>query len=431
MNFEETKILVERITQGQKEIGQKAMAARGAALKTHLTNWFNQRWTAKNAYANKLNLKNKPKEKERLNRIIEKINNYENNKSDFGGNDWQQKNFFSNESLGQTTAFKKGVVGLINRYLSGESVKEILKKRFPEDRISIGVSYNITDKNLQRQTYLHETKHLLEYLKEIIVKGDFDTKGTMTSFKKGEFEELLDSEGKAEAHGFDNLYRKDKKAFLNSKSGERFTSKPNTERVEQLIATKGKGTRLTDKDLSDIYDVGAQKYSKTLNKTIESIKKEKDWKNSKSEEELKEIQFSKYIKETKMYLKSIISNKHRLAEIYRTRFNKYSSSSNSEEKQKEQKEALELFVNYAQKAKVLYREKGRGLDYDLSANAFTFGRNIVGDHKLYNEKGKDWGKSIEGEIYNNTYSIIINMMHDGKMKEFVKKASNNIQLRSK
>lgn len=47
MNFEETKILVERITQGQKEIGQKVMAERGAALKTHLTNWFNQRWTAK------------------------------------------------------------------------------------------------------------------------------------------------------------------------------------------------------------------------------------------------------------------------------------------------------------------------------------------------------------------------------------------------
>lgn len=243
----------------------------------------------------------------------------------------------------------------------------------------------------------------------------------MSLFKKGKFEELLDTEGKAEGHGFDNLYRKDKKAFLSSNSGKRFASKPNTERVEQLIATKGKGTRLTDKDLSDIYDVGAHKYSKTLNKTIESIKKEKDWKNSKSEEELEEIQFSKYIKETKIYLKSIISNKHRLAEIYRTRFNKYSLSSKSEEEQEKQKEALDLFVNYAQKAKVLYRENKHDLNYNLSENTFTFGKNIVYNHKLYNEKGKDWGKLIENKIYENTYSIIIDIMYKDKAKEIVKK----------
>ena len=69
MNFEEINLIIEGVSKAQKEAGQRAMVAQNNQLKTQLTNWFNDRWSAKNAHSAGLTLEKKKVEKERLDRI--------------------------------------------------------------------------------------------------------------------------------------------------------------------------------------------------------------------------------------------------------------------------------------------------------------------------------------------------------------------------
>ena len=78
MKFEEINLIIEGVSKSQKEAGQREMVVQNNQLKTQLTNWFNDRWSAKNAHNAGLTLDKKKIEKERLNRILRKIDEVQN-----------------------------------------------------------------------------------------------------------------------------------------------------------------------------------------------------------------------------------------------------------------------------------------------------------------------------------------------------------------
>ena len=82
MTFEEVNLITEGVSKSQKEAGQRAMAAQAYQLKNQLISWFNNRWSAKNAHKADLALKKKKIEKERLDRILRKIEWYQSSSSD-------------------------------------------------------------------------------------------------------------------------------------------------------------------------------------------------------------------------------------------------------------------------------------------------------------------------------------------------------------
>lgn len=115
-------------------------------------------------------------------------------------------------------------------------------------------------KLLRKLIVLHEYGHLYEFLKDIVETGIGDIVDTMS----GSTNEVIDSEGKANAYAIDNMYRKDRRELL-KKSNITNKDLDNSEKVIN-------GNHY----ISDEYLAGTKKHSKTIKRVLDSIEKEKN-----------------------------------------------------------------------------------------------------------------------------------------------------------
>ena len=336
MNFEEINLIIEGVSKSQKEAGQRAMAAQNATIKSQLTAWFNDRWSAKNAYENHLNLKNKLKEKERLDRIINQIDkNVRDSKyylnSDKIPDEWSVRPIFD-----------PGVGGAVLQ-------RKIFRNRIPEKNLKLYLNPNVGSENFATQNYLHETKHLLDFFKEIIITGKIKSKkyDTMKYVKKGRLEEVKNIEGKAEAHSLDNMYRKDRRNFLASKYSNKFKKEAVTSELDLETLSKIRKSLNKNSLALDLYNRGAREHSKTLNPTLKSLRDE--YKN---------------------VVTSIIKKYIKTSEIEIRKLYKFVK-----------KEKLDFIYSYLKKALVKYTpSKDVSLKYTIQSNSFLFSDYFSDDY---------------------------------------------------
>ena len=109
-----------------------------------------------------------------------------------------------------------------------------------------------------------------EYLKSF-VEGDDNPKivDTMNGDTKG----VLDSEGKANAYAFDNMSRKQRMDFIKRTKENKESFNKSNKNIKKSLDEK------SDILASDLYKAGLSKHSKTLEKTLDSIEKEKKYFN--------------------------------------------------------------------------------------------------------------------------------------------------------
>jgi hypothetical protein len=342
MKFEEINLIIEGVSKSQKEAGQIAMAVKNATIKSQLTAWFNDRWSAKNAYKNHLNLKNKLKEKERLDRIINQIDK-----------NVRDSKFHINKMPDEWSVrpiFEPGTGGAVSQ-------PTIFRNRIPEKNLKLYLNPKAGSKELVTQNYLHETKHLLDFFKEIIITGKIKSKkyDTIKYIKKGKLEEVKNIEGEAEAHGLDNMYRKDRRNLLASKYSSHFTKSPKS---KSDLKTLSKISNTLDKNelASDLYKRGAQEHSKTLKPTLQSLKNE--YKN---------------------IVASIIKKYIKTSEIEIRKLYKFVK-----------KEKLDFIYSYLKKALVKYTpSKDASLKYTIQSNSFLFGDYFEDDYFNRKERAVD------------------------------------------
>ena len=128
-----------------------------------------------------------------------------------------------------------------NRYLNGFDFTEENAKKF-EDTI-------------WKFIIMHEQGHLYNYLIQAIETGRIEAVGTaMFQFSDKDKQNVNNSEAGANAYAIDNMYRKDRREFLKNSKLEK------TEKLERL---------------KDAYSKDLDKKSKTYQKTLDSIEKEK------------------------------------------------------------------------------------------------------------------------------------------------------------
>ena len=273
MKFKEVNLIIEGVSKAQKEAGQRAMATQAYQLKNQLVSWFNNRWSAKNAHKAGLTLDKKKTEKERLDRILKKI-------------EWHQKRIENSDDY--TSERTKGLTGapiqwetnqiLSNTFAGGVSYPNVakmndyeklaFKKGNPEDFIEVllDVLYSPED-NIPSEmvkgklNVLHEYKHLLDMFKQIIVSGKCKGVDTHGEIRKGHIKKIQKFEGKTNAHALDNTYRKDRLLYL-----------ANTPEGKKILNTKvEKAPKKVTNIFNDIYAQGTARYSKTLDAAKKNI----------------------------------------------------------------------------------------------------------------------------------------------------------------
>ena len=253
-DIEENDFLIfEAISKEQKEKGQREMWKLTHHVINKLEEYFNKRWQ------NPINLKYKKEEKIRLNEFKEYFNKYESSeetikfyKEKIGVNPKFPINSVNKEDTISPagvepytlqTTFNRGFnvknIAEPNRYLNGF---DFTKKQAKENE-------NIIWKFI----IMHEQGHLFDYLKQVIITGSIEPVGT-AMFQFDQKEKVNNSETNANAYAIDNMYRKDRREFLKNSKFEK------TDKLEKL---------------KDAYKKGLDDKSKTLDKTLKSIEKEK------------------------------------------------------------------------------------------------------------------------------------------------------------
>lgn len=84
---------------------------------------------------------------------------------------------------------------------------------------------------------------------------------------------FLDSEGKANAYAFDNMSRKQRMDFIKRTKENKKSFNKSSKNIKKSLDEK------SDILASDLYKAGLSKHSKTLEKTLDSIEKEKKYFN--------------------------------------------------------------------------------------------------------------------------------------------------------
>lgn len=128
-----------------------------------------------------------------------------------------------------------------------------------------GIVFDMTNKEMADKIVnfimLHEVGHIYEFLKERVNKGAANLIDTLNEPDRNK---VIDSEGKANAYALDNMYRKDRRELLKNRIGE----------TKDFLNKKDQNYKLNKE-----YINGTKKHSKTYLKTLESIKKEKQYFN--------------------------------------------------------------------------------------------------------------------------------------------------------
>lgn len=274
MNFEEVNLIIEGVSKSQKEAGQRAMATQAYQLKNQLISWFNNRWSAKNAHKAGLTLNKKKIEKERLDRILEKIEWHQRRAEerfdytavrtkDLTGApvQWQTYQIYSNKNN------YKGAVTYPRIREMTDRQKEKFEMLDPENSIEVYLDVLFGDENTKSEiiqgkfNVLHEYKHLLDMFKQIIVSGKCKGVGTAYEIKKGHIKKIQKIEGRANAHALDNIYRKDRLSYLvNTSTGKKILN-TKVEKVPKKISNT----------FNDVYAQGTARYSKTLDTVKKNI----------------------------------------------------------------------------------------------------------------------------------------------------------------
>jgi hypothetical protein len=249
-----TLLLFEAVSKEQKEKGQREIWKNNHHVINKLKEYFLKKWE------NPKNLKNKKIEKERLNEWKKYFENYEPSEETI--------NFYK-EKMGTKPKFPiSSINDKDSNFLAGVEpyrLQTTFNKSFEIKHISDEGRYlngfnfteeqiKNTEKNIWKFIIMHEQGHLFEYLKQIIETGTYIPIGTsMFQFSQKDKEDVNKSEVSANAYAIDNMYRKDRRDFLKNSKLEQ------TEKLSRL---------------KDAYSKGLSDKSKTLDKTLKSIKKE-------------------------------------------------------------------------------------------------------------------------------------------------------------
>jgi hypothetical protein len=118
-------------------------------------------------------------------------------------------------------------------------------------------------KDIANLSYRHELGHIFNYLKQYIETGKGDIVGTIDALKNGEYEKLVDSEGKANAYVVDNMNRFKRRELL--KNSELSN--------EKLQDSKKKFEEGNIEKLSQLYQAGTEKYSEKIKNTLKGVGK--------------------------------------------------------------------------------------------------------------------------------------------------------------
>ena len=118
-------------------------------------------------------------------------------------------------------------------------------------------------KDIANLSYRHELGHVFNYLKQYIETGKGDIVGTIDALKNGEYEKLVDSEGKANAYAVDNMNRFKRRELL--KNSELSN--------EKLQDSKKKFEEGNIEKLSQLYQAGTEKYSEKIKNTLKGVGK--------------------------------------------------------------------------------------------------------------------------------------------------------------
>ena len=248
-------VLFEAISKEQKEKGQREIWKLEQNVMNKVENYFNKKW------ANIKNLKNKKIEKERLKDLKKYFEKYEPSEKTIK---WFKEKIgvepkMSVSSLSNPNA--KSPAGVEGHMLHTTFVRDFDVKNISGEGKYLN-GFDFTEENAKKFEntiwkfiIMHEQGHLYNYLIQAIETGIVKPVGTvMFNFSEKDKQDVNNSETNANAYAIDNMYRKDRRELLkNSKIEE-------TNKLERL---------------KDAYTNGISKKSKTLNKTIDSIEKEK------------------------------------------------------------------------------------------------------------------------------------------------------------
>lgn len=264
-NIFDELVLNEKISSEQKEKGQRIMQKLETNVFYRLKKQLEKDWEDKSV--TKENLKKKKAEFDKLRELIKigehlKLSNDKETEKYLSKNSvlpikWSIKNNdipnsagALDPSAGKYPTLKFSDVSLDNHNL-------------PFDLGLINYNNDI-EKVIKTFAALHEYGHLYNYLYELIKTGKAEVVSTLS----GGALKVANSEGKANAYAFDNMYRKDRRELLKNSSYD----KESLIRARQrtlLGLSYGNGV-----SASDLYKVGTKNKSKTLEKTLNSIEKE-------------------------------------------------------------------------------------------------------------------------------------------------------------
>ena len=271
--FEEDVVetILEGVSKEQKEIAQRAMAKENMKILNRLKNYLDNKW------------KNKKKAKE----------DYLQARKEYGRLTNIIKNFtaLSAESDPEIKSYLKNVIGDVPQWLTLKSNNRqsgfsqdgsstptvILSTGKVEDIKPLDYGFKNTDDKklrvlIRQEIALHEYGHLFDFLVKAIETGFVpEPKDTKNLFLSRKFQELENLEGKANDYALSSMYRKDRRELLKNSSLDYKEEVKNKNKIEQVKD----GTYDGKVGVSEIYRSGTFNNSKTLRKTLKSIRLEK------------------------------------------------------------------------------------------------------------------------------------------------------------
>lgn len=255
--------LLEGISKEQKEKGQREMVKEELNPFVRLRQYLLKKWKGKNTMED---INKKRDEFFRLNYL------YEMGKEMMKSSDKKTGDYIHNVvgskpnwlTLSSKEVFndaeKNGVVGGGEEpAILGIGVPKFKGKIEKSNGFKFDISEKEMRKKLRRFIILHEYGHLYDWMKQM-VENNY---GKIISTFDKDVDKVTDSEGKANAYALDNMYRKDRRELLKN-SGVKISDFDDAEK-----RLKGGHTKF------DEYLAGTKRHSKTLEKTLKGIEKEK------------------------------------------------------------------------------------------------------------------------------------------------------------
>lgn len=263
-------LIVEKITKEQKRLGQIAMANDALKPIKKLSEYLSEKWNNKK----RLSIEEMKKKKDEYNRFKEVKKIVEDYMEELD-NPPSVKKYI--KSIFGNNADEKYIINNSNKF--GVGIAGGLPQIFINQKTQNTPEFNLQNKKselikiLHKYLVTHEIGHVFECFKDYIETGNGNLIPSDIAFEKGDYKELLDSEGKASAYALDNMAKSDRMELLKNSSIKRKTLDRAKDKAERIMAKQpGKVEQL------DFYRAGTEKYSKTIKDTLKSVDKIKQYK---------------------------------------------------------------------------------------------------------------------------------------------------------